>query len=636
MRRNDFKRNNLSLYSLGQLIKFSGRNVKSDVSNINSLISKVKKDPSQDNISELKNFFDEFLKHIEQIKKFDRKLEHQNVEKIENLIVLVLNYKLFNFLLKDEVHDVRSKFFEIIDFVIKSLKDETRSERHLLHEKRPVGSFWDNLMNSDKKLVRQEVKAGRLVDHLVAQEDNLYHQIVSSLNYIKDKKGKISHDEFHIISNLILDFVNVLKQEVALEFDVENESELEEYRIEKDLSELKKLNNKELNLTLDKLEKDYFSLIKNDVKETKRMKRFESSNLKKNLKMIKGSVKNVLKSIIPKKRVVALATLIMSLVPQALPAMDAKLNEGFNRVNQNIVEIKKLNSYDNPAFHKLSNELSTFYTNIYFKFDTTITKEDINSKQFREFVHNLKLMRNKLNPLGDDKPVTDLKKIIDNLLKRIENRKEYLNNLEETSSTENVEEAKPMTKPVQQEVKAEPVKKVEAQNIINQNENITKYELYFYDLSDPYEGRDNIKLKAEYSCNNIDLKKTKFLAYLSNGSHPFIAEDIEHFRNKILFNISRGQPDPPTMAIDTKNIFKYIEKVNKYSSTINEINLNLFLSKTFYKIAGEPFVNKLVKFFKNNNFKGKINVNIYTFNYEIPNNKKLNKVKGVDFNYFNK
>ena len=54
--RNDFKRSNFSLYSLGQLIKFSGRAVKSDVSNVNSLISKVKKDPSQDNINELKNF----------------------------------------------------------------------------------------------------------------------------------------------------------------------------------------------------------------------------------------------------------------------------------------------------------------------------------------------------------------------------------------------------------------------------------------------------------------------------------------------------------------------------------------------------------------------------------------------------
>ena len=635
--RNDFKRNTLSLYSLGQLIKFSGRDVKSDIGNLTSLISKVKKDPSENNINELKNFFEEFLKHVENIKKFDRKLEHQNIEKIENFIALVLNYKLFNFLLKDDIHDVRTKFFEIIDFVIKSLKDETRSERHLLHEKKPVGSFWNNLMNSDKKLARQEIKAGRLVDHLTSQEDNLYHQIVSSLHYIKDKKGKISHDEFHIISNLILDFVNVLKQEFILEFDVEQDAELEEFRFEKDLDDLKKLNNKELNSVLDKLKKNYFDLIKIDIKESKRMKRFESPNLKKDSKSIKKSIKNRLKSINPKKRVVALVTLMMSLIPQSLPAMDAKLENSYRNINQSIIEIKKLNLYDNPTFFRFADELDTFYHNIYFNFDRSITKEDINSKQFTKFVDNLKLMKNKFSSLDDNSSMTELKKTVNSLLKHIENRKEYLNKLEGTSQTKTIEESKPITEPVQQETKTEPVKKVETPNIINQKENITKYELYFCDLSGDLSGygpnRNRIVEELLSFLNNLNTKNTKFLAYLSNNIHPFVAEDRENFRSKILSKINIGNPEPPNIAIDTKNIFEYLEKIKKYSSTINEINLNLFISRTFYTINSESFINKLVKYFKDNNFRGKINVNIYTSGYEVPNNKKINKIRGVNFYY---
>ncbi len=355
----EFKKNTISLWSLGHLMKMAGKDVKHKINEIHELVEEFKKnnDISSDKIKRLTELINSVLEDLENIKKYDRREEYKTIKNLHEFIMLFVGNYLFGLLTSDSKDFTKEQIENLINEVKKTITTERKNSKRILHNRKPKTiSFLDKIeqfVASDKHLAKDSVTESRLIDHLKDKDTDLLSQLTHSIHYLDAKNGRISHEEFHKIKEMILALIEGFRQEIHIEFDIDNDAELFEFRIESMLKELSKIKNEELHTALEKLNKTYFELIKRDAKEFRKMKNSSFNLIKNMMENFKHFLSKLNKFML---RFAFLVFLHQALATGTLSAQIKNQNSGLDKIS---FEITQEDVSSNKLFNELEKEITT-------------------------------------------------------------------------------------------------------------------------------------------------------------------------------------------------------------------------------------------------------------------------------------
>jgi len=269
-----YKKITFSLRSLGHLIRISGRETKSNFSEMLKDIKEIGQG-KYDNLDNFENTVKDLIDSLEKIKRFARRLEFKESNTLRDVVHIALVNHVFSLIDKGVSRDAKAKLEEIVKDLSSALKDEVKNERRLLKGMTPRGGLWKSLLSSKKRISKQEIKEGRMLDHLANEEEGVYSQLVAAINYLAANKGKITAKESSQIGNLLVRFVSLVEEEFEVLFEVNLNAEVQESSIEKELDELEKIDNDKVKEVVKRLHDKYSKLITADLKEAKIMRREE-------------------------------------------------------------------------------------------------------------------------------------------------------------------------------------------------------------------------------------------------------------------------------------------------------------------------------------------------------------------------
>ncbi len=244
----EYKKITFSLRSLADLIRLSGKHSKEDFSTIEEDLNKIMnlKTPDDEfaqSINSLEETANKLLNHLEEIKTYASRLEYQISGKLTSILRALAQTKLLELLPREsedeEAKAIKQKVEEIIRFVNKKLNEQVTIEKRLLKGKKIKGHFWDKLINDNKRLAKQEKKAGSLLEALGdEEEDDAYEKVKKALQHIINSGGKISHEDFQAAAEAIITYLEVLEEEFKEIFKVEVDVELQQEELANELKEL--------------------------------------------------------------------------------------------------------------------------------------------------------------------------------------------------------------------------------------------------------------------------------------------------------------------------------------------------------------------------------------------------------------
>ncbi|MEO1449281.1 MAG: hypothetical protein AAFV07_07105, partial [Bacteroidota bacterium] len=150
-------------------------------------------------------------------------------------------------------------------------------------------------------------------------------------------------------------------------------------------------------------------------------------------------------------------------------------------------------------------------------------------------------------------------------------------------------------------------------------ERLPAYNFFYVDISEA-EDRAIILDTLEAQLLKLTRAKDDYLAYLSNGTDPTIAEVGDEYED-VLVDITRTFTDPPVISLDRDQILKQM-KVEKVKPNRRKTIFNFFLSRTIYQQSREQLITKLTETFGED--QRNVQINIYT-DYAVAESDKLAK-----------
>lgn len=152
-----------------------------------------------------------------------------------------------------------------------------------------------------------------------------------------------------------------------------------------------------------------------------------------------------------------------------------------------------------------------------------------------------------------------------------------------------------------------------------QVERLPAFHFFYVDISEA-EDRAIILDTLEAQMLALTGQNDEYLAYLSNGTDPTIAEIGDEYED-VLIDITRTFTDPPVPSLDRDQILKQL-KVEKVRPNRRKTVFNFFMSRTIYQQSRAELINRITETFGED--EGNVQINIYT-DYLIAESDKLPK-----------
>ncbi len=289
-----YKKLVFSLRSLADLIKVSGKRIKVEFSVIHSDLERIMDlstpdDRFEESLQEFEKNANLLLDQLEALKIYAEKMEYRTGNKLKHLIQLCAQVHLFKLVPQGDsaeekysANEIQIKLDQILKEVTKRLKEQVKIEKRLFKGKHLRGHFWTELVNSDKRLAKQEKHYGSLLESLGDDEIDAYEGVKRALQHIVNSDGQISHEDFNHAVQAILEYLKIVEEEFETLFDAEIDDELQESHLGDELdsladepvsNEVERRKRSMRTAVLLKIMRRYYSLMGRDFKEAKKLRR---------------------------------------------------------------------------------------------------------------------------------------------------------------------------------------------------------------------------------------------------------------------------------------------------------------------------------------------------------------------------
>lgn len=298
--KNQFQRTKNSLTTLAHMVAVSGSQDSQESVEVLKAIEAVKK--NQPGAAEkLYDLYGKLQKHLEDIKKFGKKIEYQQVNKLKE----VLHLCAINNILSGTTKEKRAVLEKRVKLLLKKLRkgfdEQIKEEKKLLKKKHPEGSVWTHIISGPGTKVDGPILGDKLKT-VAQQEEELYNQIIKSL----PMPGTMYKFPFNInkekVSKLLIRYLALLELEFEHLFKIQLDVDVKESHVEKNLETAKNTFDAKARKIVNQLEKNYFAQISNDVMTDEKLAKASKKLIKEVGRKLTSTVVEIIESKIEQRK----------------------------------------------------------------------------------------------------------------------------------------------------------------------------------------------------------------------------------------------------------------------------------------------------------------------------------------------